>query len=233
MSLLTVIQEVTRRIGSINVPSAIVSSTDTQIIQLLAIANEEGEVLSERHRWKALVNEATLATVATESQGSITTIASGYKWLMDQTMFNRTLKRRIMPVSDTEWQSIKANGITGPFTRFRLRGSSLLFTPIPTAGQTVTFEYVSKNWCQSSTGTGQVQWTNDTDTGVLDEQLMVSGIIWRWKQSKGLDYADDFNKYETRVANAMARDTPVRSLNMNARNGQRFISSTNVAEGSW
>ena len=110
---------------------------------------------------------------------------------------------------------------------------SLLFTPVPPAGETIAFEYASKNWCQSAGGAGQSQWIADTDTGVIDEQLMTAGIIWRWKQSKGLEFAEDFNKYEMRVANAMVRDTPAMSLNMNASHGQRFISSANVQEGSW
>ena len=46
----------------------------------------------------------------------------------------------------------------------------------------------------------------DTDTGILDEELMTLGLKWRWKKSKGLDYAEDFSSYEIRVQKAMQND---------------------------
>ena len=46
----------------------------------------------------------------------------------------------------------------------------------------------------------------DADTPKHSEQLIVLGLIWRWKAAKGLDYAEDFAKYERRVVDAMGRD---------------------------
>ena len=34
---------------------------------------------------------------------------------------------------------------------------------------------------------------------------MTKGVIWRFKQSNGLDYAEDFTAYEADVALLMAR----------------------------
>lgn len=201
------IQQVTRRIG-IQSPDAVAGSADEQIIQLLALANEEGEDLAERYRWQNLIKEATFTTAATASQGAITTIATdGYLYILNDTIWNRDTRRPVFgPLAPRDWQMLQASPITGPFDQYRLRGDLLLFDPVPTAGETCAFEYLSENFCESSGGTGQDAWAADDDVGRLSEKLMAMGIIWRWKSAKGFDYAEDMQKYETRVTDAMARD---------------------------
>jgi hypothetical protein len=117
------------------------------------------------------------------------------------------------------WQNYKAWGISNPFPKYRIRGGLLLLMPVPSAGDSYYFEYQSANWCASSGGTGQSSWAADTDVGLLDENLMTAGLIWRWKQAKGFDYAEDFRKYQTRVVNAMARDKESPILNMGRQSG--------------
>jgi hypothetical protein len=76
---------------------------------------------------------------------------------------------------------------------------------VPVAGDTIAFEWVSKNWVTVAAG-GTSTWTADADTGLLDEEIMTQGVIWRWKAAKGLEYAEDYNKYERLVADQMGRD---------------------------
>ena len=40
------------------------------------------------------------------------------------------------------------------------------------------------------------------------------GLIWRWKAAKGLDYSEDYAKYERRVTDAMGRDAGKPKLSM-------------------
>jgi len=105
--------------------------------------------------------------------------------------------------------------------------------PVPTAGHTIAFEWVTKNWCESSVGTGQSAWAADNDVGRLDEGLMTAGLIWRWKESQGLEYAEDFRKYEILVNDAIARDGVKGHLLMGGTHGSRFIGRDSVPEGSW
>lgn len=231
MSLLTLISEACNRL-SITSPNQVVGNTDDKIIKLLALANEEGEELSERHNWSAMVSEATHSTLAAELQGVMATIATGFKFILPDTMWNRTTNRKIWPVNGVEWQAYQSQNLAGPNAFFRLRAGNLYIIPTPTASQTVAFEYMSKNWCESSAGTDRSAWAADTDVGILDEQLMRSGIIWRWKRSNGLDYAEDFNQYELRVANAITRDGAKKRINF-GRPSSILGSNANVSEGSW
>lgn len=207
MSLLTMMQQVTRRIG-ITTPSAVMSSTDPQIMQLVGIANEEGQELAERYPWQALTKEANFTTVATTTQvADIYSTWSDFKYILNDTIWDRTLRRPVFgPLTPQTWQQLQAQVMQGPWWQYRIRGNAIVFIPTPNAGDDCYFEYQSMNWCESSGGTGQSAWAADSDTGLLDEQIMAMGVIWRWKQIKGFEYAQDYQKYEARVADAMGRD---------------------------
>ena len=233
MSLLTLIQSVATELN-INSPSAVIGNTNKQIIQLLRLANNEGKQLASRYRWQALKSESTFTSVATESQGAMTTVAGAdFGWIANDTVWNRTSNRPMYPVDDVQWQQMKSSNITGPYEYFRIRGGNFIVIPVMTAGQTVAFEWISKNWCQSSGGTAQSAWAADTDTGKLDEDIMSSGVLWRWKKAKGLDYAEDFQTYERLVADASTRDGAKKRVYMGGGNGAQFLSRRSVNQGSW
>jgi len=211
-------------------PTAAVSSTDENVIRMIELANEEGEELASRADWQALTREATHTTLAAESQGLMTAIAgSDFNYIKNDTFWNRTKDRRWYPVSDVDWQTMKATNITGPVEYFRIRGGYLLAIPAPTAGETLAFEWVSKNWCETSGGTGQSAWAADSDVGRLDESLMLMGLVWRWKKAQGLEYAEDFRQYEIRVESAMQRDGAKPRLNM----AGTMVHGRNIPQGSW
>lgn len=229
MTLLTLIQRTFRRVG-LTAPSAAVGSTEENILRLIELANEEGEELSERYPWQVLINEATLTTSAAESQGAMTTIAgASFAYIQNDTMWNRTTNRRWLPVDDVQWQQMKASGITGPDYYFRIRGGNLIVQPTPTASQTVCFEWVSKNWCTSSGGTGQSQWAADDDVLLLPAEVFLMGLVWRWKKAQGLEYAEDFRQYEIRAESAMIRDGAKKRINFAGGRSTR----QNIPEGSW
>lgn len=237
MSLLTIVQRACKRIGILS-PSIVAQSTDLQILQLLELANEEGEELATgasvglSYDWQALQTEASFAAAATESQGAIATIAPGFKYIIGDTIWNRSTRLQAQgSLTPSEWQNYKAWTVTSPYPKYRVVGGLLKLLPVPTAGDSYYFEYQSENWCESAGGTGQSAWAADGDVGVLDETLMVAGLIWRWKEVKKLDYSEDFRKYQTRVMDAIARDTERETLNMgrSGANSNGII----VPVGSW
>jgi len=136
MSLLTLVQGVCRRIG-LQVPSVVYTSTDQQILQLMEIANEEGQSLAERYPWQALINEATHTSLAAESQGAITSIATnGFKYILNNTIWNRTEQRPIYgALTPAEWQMLKASSVTGPFEQLGSGAGHSESTPRPRPGR--------------------------------------------------------------------------------------------------
>lgn len=98
-------------------------------------------------------------------------------------------------------------GVTiGSSNHWRLLGDDLYITPPPTAGQTLAFPYMSKNWVRPVSGSDKAAFTLDTDTALIPERLITLGIIWRYKASKGFDYAEAMATYEREVERAASRD---------------------------
>jgi len=231
MSLLTLIQGAMDTIG-LTRPSVVIASTDGNVRTLLALAQTEGRELLEKYAWPQTQKEATHTTLAAELQGVMTTIAPGFGYIINQTFWNRTLTQPVTgPLSPHEWQHLVARVTTGPYSSYRIRGGSLYGYPAPPAGNTWVFEYQTVNFCASSGGTGQSAWAADTDVGLLDENLMELGVVWRFKKKNSLDYSEDFRTYTQKVANHTARDGGKRVLNM-AGSGNN---STGIytSEGSW
>lgn len=225
--------QVCRRIG-ITAPSTVSGSSDPQIIQLMSLGNEEGQDLSARYPWQALQNESTFVTVALEAQGAITTLAgTDFRYILNDIMWNRSLLRPVFgPLTPQDWQALKARNVTGPYAQFRIRGNSVKFIPVPAAGNTVAFEWISKNWVTLAASGTSATWAADADTGLIDEEIMAQGILWRWKAAKGLSYEEDYNKYERLVADQMVRDGGKPRLNLGG-GMDSFPAGVLVPIGSW
>ena len=213
LTVLEIVQTACRRIG-ILAPTMALGSTDQQIIQLVALCEEEGQELSERYQWQALQTEVTFTTVAAQVQASLATIAPGFNYIVNNTIWNRTLRRPVYgPTSEQDWQQKKAIQLNGPFNSFRIISDVINFYPNPVAGQVCAFEYISANLVSKLSGSSAI-WTADTDKPKIPDQLIVMGLIWRWKAAKGLDYSEDYAKYERRVTDAMGRDAGKPKLSM-------------------
>jgi hypothetical protein len=237
MALLDLIGDVSEQIGLLR-PASVISSLDQQVKQLLALANQEGRDLAtgdsvvRAFYWSALVKEATFLTVAAETQGAIQTLLPGFRRLSKETFWNRSLRQKVPPITAQAWQEIKAGNINTAYPYFRFVGKNLLFTPTPTAGQTIAVEYHSKNWCEKSDGSvTRAAWADDTDLALLPQELMQQGIVWRWKAAKNFDYAEDYRTYQTNVLQAMANDADSPKLDIAGE--PSWEPSIAVPSGSW
>jgi hypothetical protein len=214
--------------------AVVATSTDDNVRTLLSLAQEEGKELARRCEWQAITKEKTFTSIAAVSQTGA--IPTDFDRIVNESMFNRTRKRRVVgPLTSQEWQAqlgVVASVLTDAF---RIRGDAILLTPTPPAGDTYAYEYVSLNWCQTSGGTGQTAWAADTDTGILSEDLMGLGIRWRFKKSRGLDYAEDFRTYQMEVNQAIARDGGKRTIDMSGDADRLFDTARYPAtpDGNW
>jgi len=198
-------------------PTSVISNTDPIARQLLALAQREGKQLMRVSDWAILKKEHTFST----SNGTAAyALPSDFDRLVLETSYNRSDNDILTgPISSSEYQLVNHGmATTGTTEKFRLKAASnaLKFEldPTPSSTQTIGFEYVSNQFCQSSGGSGQAAWAADTDTGILDETTMEMGITWRFKAAHGLDFAEDFRQYQLEVRQAVARNgsSPVLQL---------------------
>jgi hypothetical protein len=231
MTLKTIIQKSARRAG-FAAPAAIIGSSDETAIRCLAILNDIGETLSRRHPWQALVVEHSFTTDG-NAAGSYSEIQSDHAFFVNETFWDRSNQWPFAgPHDGPTWQRLKSGIVTtGVRTHFRVRGNAILILPVDTTGNTIAFEYVSTKWAQSDAGTAQTEFLKDDDTARIDEYLLRLELVWRYRESQGLAYSEDYNWAEEQIELAMGRDTPAKVLNMGEGGGS--LLGVNVADGGY
>lgn len=232
MSLLTIVQDAADRIG-LPQPAQVVGSSDTQVRQLLGLAQQEGKELARRGRWEAITKEKTFTATATEEQSGA--IPSDFCYMIEGSFWNRTQSRQVIgPLTSHRWQMLKTGLISNVWDAFRIRGGAILMNPTPTAGDSMAFEYISTQWCTNAAGdTYQAAWAADDDVSLLCEELHVLGLIWRWMRAKGFDYAEAMRTYETEVEQKLGRDGGQSLLNLNGDAGAYGPYDPLVPDGNW
>lgn len=212
MTLLAIIQQAAPLVG-ITAPTSVVGSTDLQVQQLLELAQQEADELARRHDWQILVRETEFTASGDIAQPGA--LQCDYERMAaGQTFWNRSRRVPVPgPLLPDEWAAIRAMVATGPDANYRIAGGQIEFYPPAANGEEIAYEYLSKNWCKSATGTPQDDWLADTDVAVIPERLIKLGLVWRWKQAKGFDYAEAMSTYEREVERATGRDRGMRTIN--------------------
>ncbi|MEC9266712.1 MAG: hypothetical protein VX464_11685 [Pseudomonadota bacterium] len=222
-------------------PATVIGASDETAIRLAAVADREGRALARRYAWQSLTKEGTFLAQAQENQGTWGSLGSGsadysdLDRLIPNTFWDRTENIKVFgPLDPQEYQALKSATTSGPYWSFRIRGDSVLSYPNPTAGNTVAFEYISKYWVDTDgDGVGEADsWQADTNTPILNDELLILGMTWRFKKSIGEDYQEDFQVYEQEVANAMARSGSARTLDLSG-SGATFRAGIFAPEGNW
>lgn len=231
MTVLTICQDAAPRVG-LEAPTTLFTGADQTGQQMLALAQEELNDLM-RYEWQCLRREATFTTLATEDQGAITTIAPNLKKIINDTIWNRALRRPVFgPLAPQRWQQQKAMSMQGPWNQFMIRNDRLLMIPAPAAGQACYFEYVTKAGVTDSVGNSKTRFTSDLDTVQLDEELVTLGVIWRFKAHKGFDYEEDKRKYDSLLMDAKAADGAADVLSLGDTRWDIYPGVV-VPSGSW
>lgn len=189
-------------------PSQVVGGNNPDGAQILALLNREGNELARMDMtWPVLRGEQLITLVPGTQAYNFPTDILYYR---PATAWDRSTHWRMVgPLSDREWQALRSGIIVAsPRMRFRLYGGQLQIDPVPTSADTIVFEYVSKNWCQSASGTGQSAFAADTDLPLLPDDLFVLGLKWRTLAARGFNYTEEKALYE------QARDALSAKINM-------------------
>jgi hypothetical protein len=232
MTLLSIVQEATARIA-LTQPTAVAGSTISIAQQMRSLAQQEGEELSRRYNWRALQVDQTFISTATESQTNA--LPTDWGRFVDGSFWNRDRRRPVNgPMRSSDWAELRGRNILPPIVEvFRLYGArNILILPVPTAGQTYAYTYITNQFCETSAGAGLEAWASDTDVARIPERLFVLGITWRFLQARGFDATAERATYEAQVVQAMAHDQGGRVLDFSgqAHWGPRIPA---IPEGSW
>lgn len=207
MTLLSIVQDAATEIGTA-IPASVVGNGDPSVQKMLRQAHRVGLDLVSRGIWEALRTQRTFEATAGEQQ--LSALPADMDRLIAETMWDRTNARLISgPVPAAQWQSLVAVYPSGNYARwFALRGGELYIFPGMLGAEDMAFEYFSRNYSTTSSGTPQSRWAADTDLARLPEELFTLGVIAFYLRSEGLPFEHAMQDYELRFQKEAANDQP-------------------------
>jgi len=164
-------------------------------------------------------------------------LPTDFAFFIAQTFWDGNFRWQLLgPLEAQEWAVLKF-GIspTGPRRRFRVFNNLFYIDPVPNDnGSLIAYEYYSAYWAQSiggASGTPQSSFLADTDNFLLDDDVMIHGLKWRYKQRAGLDYSQEKEDYDLALQRIMSRDGGTRNLPLNASaSGVRLLNNQNTPD---
>lgn len=190
-TLLQIVQEACKDVGQPR-PSIVASSTTETPLRMLRLLNKAGQALIKDHDWGALMDVETFTPTATQVQSSHP--PSDYDRMTSQTnMWDIGNKRPLVgPLPPSKWLRLVVDAQQSIDKYWTLIGGKVNILPVPATTDSFVYSYQSKNWVFASDGTtGKAEFTADDDTARLPDELLILELVWRWKQSIGVDYGED------------------------------------------
>jgi hypothetical protein len=213
MTVLSVAQEVCRVIG-LTVPEALVSNTNREYIEIAEIMQEMAQRITEGHDWQKL---AKVATVTGNGSAESFSLPSDYKrMLVKASVWSSSLETALSPISDLDrWLELDVQTFDFVINAWTIYDNQFHIKPALGTGVTAKYFYVSENVFQAENdGDLKAEFNADTDVFLLNEGMLKLGAIYRWKQLKGLPYAEDMADYEERKARLIRADKGSRLMRM-------------------
>jgi len=293
MNVLELVQSACYSLGASNVPSDLLAS-DFNSKQFKNFMLEEARFLRSQNQFIQAKKTFTFTTVANQTKYPLPIDCYAP---LNQTQWDNTNRWQMVgPLTDAEfryrqqgWVSIQNRvayrifgGDSNPYTS----GGQFEIYPEPETGDSLGFEYISKNmftppyWTPSTviaaasyrysngniyyttaggtTGTtppsatssvpvdGTVTWTyqnilyeaplTNTDLSVFDDEVMISGIKWRFEKSKGVAFDIDPNTGVPIMHMKVIQAAVTRwlgSYNITLSNDGFWYPQPVVSEGGW
>lgn len=204
MSLLTVFQQACTSGIALEKPSAVFGSSSREHIELANIANEMAAMIAASHEWQTLNKIATITGDGSEEDWGL---PSDFDRMLDKSqLWSSSLETPLSPISDRdEWLGMDVQSFDFVINAWILYADQIHIKPALSSGVTAQYFYQSNLWALDGS-TPAAEFTDDADTFRLDERLLKLGIIWKWREMKGLPYAEDLATYERLLAKLIARD---------------------------
>ena len=159
-------------------------------------------------------------------------LPTDYETITDRTQWDKTKHWEMLGPEDAQqWQWLKSGYIsTGPRVRWRIYGEYFNIWPIMNTQEYLGYEYRSKGWAESSTGTVKNSFTADTDTTFLDDTIMVLATKLKFFQIKNFDTTSLQQDYERYLSVAKANDKGSATLSFAPYPSKVLIGYANIPD---
>lgn len=188
MTFLSVCEQVAPKIG-LDVPTTVIGNTDEEIVELIEVARDSVQSLLKARDWQVLKKVATVAT------GDGSTEAFDLPSDFDRMPVTANIRstRLIGPyrhIADAdEWLEIDIRDYEQTTGVWMLMGGQLQIKPAPPATEVIKYFYQSSAVVLDADNTTTRDFfDDDDDTLRIPERLLRLDMIWRWRQSHGLEW---------------------------------------------
>jgi hypothetical protein len=229
-TLLQIAQTITSELG-FPTPQTVVSSTDTNVLKLLALIRATCDDLLHEHDWQELQKRYTFTTASGQDNYSL---PSDQERFVSASFYDQNNRWPVLgPLAATEWEQLKVSNLnTSPFERYRVMGDKLYLSPTPgTNICTFVYEYVSNAYCTSSAGVPQTDLQQDSDIILFDHRTVIYGAKAKWLASVNMDTSEARTDYLRALEYAKSSNEPARRLNITgAGAGVPLLSTANIPD---
>jgi hypothetical protein len=155
-----------------------------------------------------------------------------YEVITDRTQWDKTKHWEMLGPEDAQqWQWLKSGYIsTGPRVRWRILGQYFQIWPIMNTQEYLGFEYRSKAWAESSTGVPKNSFTEDSDTTIFDDRIMVLLTKLKFFQIKNFDTTALQQTYDRYLSVAKANDKGAPNLSFAPYPSKVLIGYANIPD---
>lgn len=160
---------------------------------------------------------------------------SDYQRKLNRTDWDKTRHWEMLgPASAQMWEWLKSGYIaTGPRIHFRILGGLFQIWPLISANEYLGFEYFSNSWVVDSSGNPQSSMTQDDDTSIFQDDLLIAGLKRKYFEVKGFDATAYAMEYEMTLSTILATEKGARTLQMAGRPASILINQTNLPDSGY
>lgn len=183
----------------------------------------------------ATLNIAATATATTQTFtfGQVKyAMPSDYNRIVNKTQYDKSNSWTIHgPNTAQDWQLLKSsNVVNGPNMRFRIVGDKFSILPMPESNILLGFEYISKDWVASSSGTGKAKFSADDDTSSFPDALLILGTKLKFYEIKGFDTTTLLADFARELSKWKAAESGADTLSMAPRYLSSMITKANIPQ---
>jgi hypothetical protein len=159
-------------------------------------------------------------------------LPADFEAITDRTQWDKSKHWEMLGPEDAQqWQWLKSGYIsTGPRVRWRILDGQFQIWPIMNTQEYLGWEYRSKGWARSATGTVQNSFIQDTDTTVLDDRIMVLYTKLKYFQIKSFDTTALMQDYQRYLTIAKANDKGAPNLSFSPQASRVLIGYANIPD---
>ena len=137
----------------------------------------------------------------------------------------------LIAITDEVWAKKKASQITTWSQFYMIMQDSVWLYPQYDEGSDISFFYYSKYAIKDKEGKFKDKFTDNEDTSLLPEQLLIWGVVSQWLQQKGLESAVNAQRqYEAQLDRYLAQN---RSTGRIRLDGVQNDLMQNISDGFW